>query len=147
MADVGAIGIVVPTWNRPAAAVAAVAIVVPKGPATNGSPVAAPPPAASRPAPLAVRSDHPEAAVGRLSTGTKDYGPLGSADKFASCLRAAGFAPTANPIGVSPGTIDGQQAVLALLTTGRMAEFRLLAFSPTCGVGNPGVLLDRLVGK
>jgi hypothetical protein len=128
-----------------AAAVAAVVVVLPTGTSSGGDPVAAPPPA-SRPAPLAVRSDHPEAAIRQLSTGLKDYGALGSADKLSTCLRAAGFAATANPIGVGSGTVDGQPAVLVLLTTGTMAQFRVVAFSPACGVGNAGVLLDKVVG-
>ncbi|HET6502139.1 MAG TPA: hypothetical protein VFG87_15390 [Amycolatopsis sp.] len=128
-----------------AAAVAAVVVALPQGTSSGGGPVAAPPPA-SQQAPLAVQSDHPEAAIRQLSTGVKDYGALGSADKLSACLHAAGFAAAANPIGVSPGTIDGQPAVLVLLTTGTMAQFRVVAFSPACGVGNAGVLLDKVVG-
>lgn len=131
-----------------AAAVAAVAILVPTGTTTGNNPVAAPPQAGQgQSAPLAVRGDHPEAAVGRLSTGVKDYGALGGAERLSSCLQAAGLTPNANPVGVSPGTVDGQQAVLVLLTTGRIAEFRVIAFSPSCGQGGSGVLLDKVVGK
>lgn len=129
-----------------AAAVAAVVILVPKGATTGGNPVAEPP-QAGQAAPLAVRGDHPEAAVVRLSTGTKDYGPLGGPERLSSCLQTAGLAANANPIGVSPGTVDGRQAVLVLLTTGRLAEFRLIAFAPSCGQGGSGVLLDKVVGK
>lgn len=130
-----------------AAAVAAVAILVPTGTTTGGNQVAAPPPQPGQSAPLAVRGDHPEAAIGRLSTGVKDYGALGSAEKLSSCLQAAGLTPNADPVGVSSGTVDGRQAVLVLLTTGRMAEFRLIAFSPSCGQAGSGVLLDKVVGK
>lgn len=129
-----------------AAAAVAVVVVLPKSAATGGNPVAQPPQAGQQ-APIVVRSDHPEAAVGQLSTGVKDYGELGSADQLDACLRAAGFAPTANPIGVQPGTIDGQSAVLVLLTSGDLAQFRLVAFAPTCGAGNAGVLLDKTVGR
>ncbi|HKS48803.1 MAG TPA: hypothetical protein VJT49_27585 [Amycolatopsis sp.] len=128
-----------------AAAVVAVAIALPKG--SSDGPSSAAPPQVGQQAPLALRSDHPEAAVGQLSSGTMDYGPLGSADRLDACLRAAGFAPTADPIGVRPGTVDGQQAVLVLLTTGQLARFRLVAFAPGCGAGNAGVLLDKVVGK
>ncbi|GAB2979523.1 hypothetical protein LWP59_40200 [Amycolatopsis acidiphila] len=128
-----------------AAAVAAIAIVVPGSGETTGTPVAAPPPSAQPGgSALAVRSDQPQAAVGRLSTGVKDYGPLGNAQRLSSCLQEAGFAPTASPIGVRPGTLDGQPAVLALLTTGKLAEFRLVALSPECGL-KP--LLDQVVGR
>ncbi|MFD2417997.1 hypothetical protein [Amycolatopsis pigmentata] len=130
-----------------AATVAAVVILVPKGTTTGGNPVAEAPPQAGQAAPLAVRGDHPEAAVGHLSTGVKDYGPLGGPERLSSCLQAAGLAANANPIGVSPGTVDGRQAVLVLLTTGWLAEFRLIAFTPSCGQGGSGVLLDKVVGK
>jgi hypothetical protein len=128
-----------------AAAIAAVAIVVPKTSETGGNPVAAAP-TSQVPvgAPLAVRSDQAQAAVGQLSTGVKDYGPLGTASKLSTCLQAAGFATTASPIGVRPGTIDGKPAVLVLLTTGKLAEFRLVALSPECG---PQPLLDKVIGK
>ncbi|HVV09100.1 hypothetical protein [Amycolatopsis sp.] len=130
-----------------AAAVAAVAIVVPSSQDTTGSPVAIAPPSSrqsgSSPG-LAIRSDQPQAAVGKLSSGVKDYGPLDNAQGLSTCLQAAGFAPTADPIGVQQGTIDGQPAVLVLLTTGHLAEFRLVALSPQCG---PKPLLDKVVGK
>jgi hypothetical protein len=129
-----------------AAAIVAVVVVVPRTASTGGNPVAEPPPV-SQQAPLAVRSDHPQAAIGPLSGGVKDYGPLGGAERLNACLQAAGFAPTASPIGVRPGTIDGQQAVLVLLTTGKLAQFRLVAFSPSCGTGNAGVLLDKVIGN
>ncbi|TNC27263.1 hypothetical protein [Amycolatopsis alkalitolerans] len=128
-----------------AAAVAAVAIVVPGSSNTTGTPVAEPP-SSSQPggSELAIRSDQPQAAVGRLSTGVKDYGPLGDANGLSTCLQQAGFAATASPIGVRPGTVDGKPAVLVLLTTGKLAEFRLVALSPECG---PKPLLDQVVGK
>lgn len=128
-----------------AAAVAAIAIAVPGSQDTTGTPVAAPPPSSqSGGAELALRSDQPQAAVGQLSTGVKDYGPLGDAQGLSTCLQEAGFAPTASPIGVRPGTLDGQPAVLVLLTTGELAKFRLIALSPDCG---PKPLLDQVVGK
>ena len=131
-----------------AAAIAAVAIVIPKTANTNGTPVAQPPSAGSSQAPaLALRSDNPDAALGQLTPGVKDYGPLGNAEKLNTCLRAAGFTAQANPISVRPGTIDGQPAVFALLTTGTTARFRLVGLSPSCGVANAGVLLDKVIGK
>lgn len=128
-----------------AAAVAAIAIAVPGSQDTTGPPVAAPPPSSqSGGSELSLRSDQPQAAVGQLSTGVKDYGPLGNAQRLSTCLQEAGFAPTASPIGVRPGTLDGQPAVLVLLTTGELAKFRLIALSPDCG---PKPLLDQVVGR
>ncbi|MEV5296434.1 anti-sigma factor family protein [Amycolatopsis methanolica] len=130
-----------------AAAVAAVAIAIPGGTSpSSGGNVAAPPPGQSAPQPpLNLRSDQAASAVGQMQ-GTFDYGPLGGADALQTCLTAAGFADTAKPIGVRQGSIDGQPAVLTLLTTGQLAKFRLVAFAPTCGAGNAGVLLDKVIG-
>ncbi|WP_435121282.1 anti-sigma factor family protein [Amycolatopsis thermoflava] len=130
-----------------AAAVAAVAIAIPGGtsPSSSGN-VAAPPPGQSaQQPPLNLRSDQAASAVGQMQ-GTFDYGPLGGADALQRCLTAAGFADTAKPIGVRQGSIDGQPAVLTLLTTGQLAKFRLVAFAPTCGSDNAGVLLDKVIG-
>jgi len=129
-----------------AAAVAAVAIAVPKSETTEGNPIAAAPPStgqSSAPA-LALRSDQPQAAVGELTTAPKDYGSLGTPQALDSCLQAAGYPAGQSPIGVRPGTVDGQPAILVLLTTGKIAEFRLVALSPSCG-SRP--LLDKVVGK
>ena len=130
-----------------AAAIAAVAIAIPKSDTTEGNPVAVGPPStgqASGSAPLALRSDQPQAAVAQLSGGVKDYGPLGTPQALDACLRAAGFPGGQPPVGVRPGTIDGRPAVLVLLTTGKIAEFRLVALSPSCGA-RP--LLDKVIGK
>jgi len=130
-----------------AAAVAAVAIAIPGGTSpSSGGNVAAPPPGQSaQQPPLNLRSDQAASAVGQMQ-GTFDYGPLGGADALQRCLTAAGFADTAKPIGVRQGSIDGQPAVLTLLTTGQLAKFRLVAFAPTCGSDNAGVLLDKVIG-
>ncbi|MGI6876491.1 anti-sigma factor family protein [Amycolatopsis sp. 3B14] len=130
-----------------AAAVAAVAIAIPGGTSpSSGGNVAAPPPGQSaQQPPLNLRSDQTASAVGQMQ-GTFDYGPLDGADALQRCLTAAGFADTAKPIGVRQGSIDGQPAVLTLLTTGQLAKFRLVAFTPTCGSDNAGVLLDKVIG-
>ncbi|UQS21726.1 hypothetical protein L1857_02245 [Amycolatopsis thermalba] len=130
-----------------AAAVAAVAIAIPSGTSPSpGGNVAAPPPGQSdAQPPLNLRSDQTASAVGQLQ-GTFDYGPLGNADALQACLTAAGFADTAKPIGVRQGSIDGQPAVLTLLTTGQLAKFRLVAFAPACGANDAGVLVDKVIG-
>ncbi|HVW40985.1 MAG TPA: hypothetical protein VHC18_06520 [Amycolatopsis sp.] len=130
-----------------AAAIAAVAITLPKTDTTEGTPVAAAPPStgqASGSAPLALRSDQPQAAVAELSGGAKDYGSLGTPQALDACLKAAGFPGGQSPIGVRPGTVDGKPAILVLLTTGKIAEFRLVALAQSCG-SQP--LLDKVVGK
>lgn len=131
-----------------AAAAAAIAIVVPNsGNDSSGTPpVAQPPPSqGATGAPPALRSDNPEAAL-REAMGAKDFGPLGDQDRLDACLRVNGFDPVVKPVGVRTVTVDGKPAVLVVMTTGKAAQFRLVAFPPTCGPGSPGTLLDKTVG-
>ncbi|HJQ46101.1 MAG TPA: hypothetical protein VJ870_07240 [Amycolatopsis sp.] len=130
-----------------AAAIVAVAIALPKNETTSGTPVAAAPPSTApvgSGTPLALRSDQPQAAVGQLSGGVKDYGSLDTPQALDACLKAAGFPGGQSPVGVRPGTVDGKPAILVLLTTGKIAEFRLVALAPSCGA-QP--LLDTVIGK
>lgn len=126
-----------------AAAVAgAVAISVPNN-TTAGNPVAQP---TTEPGPpLTLRADDLGRALGN-TLGEHDYGPLESRQRLDACRSAAGLETDAEPAGVRPVTIDGERAVLVVLTTGRFGQYRLIAFSPACGPGNPGILEDRTVG-
>jgi hypothetical protein len=36
---------------------------------------------------------------------------------------------------------------MIILTTGKLAQFRLVAFGADCGPGNPAVLFDKVVGE
>ncbi|MCP2254838.1 hypothetical protein LY13_003608 [Prauserella aidingensis] len=143
-----------------AAVVAAVAIVVPNlggGDETPG--VAQPAPSeqseqagdgdAGAPSdgsgPLALSKDNGELASAAMNSiaGVRDYGPLETKSRLDACVQAAGADPSKDPAGVRPVTIDGQEAVLALYTTGKTAQFRMVAVSPDC---TSAPVLDRVVG-
>ncbi|GAA1212453.1 hypothetical protein [Prauserella alba] len=139
-----------------AAVVAAVAIAVPNlggGGETSG--VAQPAPSeqsgdsdAGAPSdgsgPLALTKDDGDlaSAIGSISA-VRDYGPLESKSRFDACVQAAGADPNKQLAGVRPVTIDGEEAVLALYTTGQSAQFRAVAVSPDC---NSAPVLDRVIG-
>lgn len=131
-----------------AAAVAAIAIIVPDGqPGSDTPPVAAPDSSDDAgAAPLSLSSGGVGSAVGKID-GVRDFGPLGDAQRLDVCLDAAGIDPAQKPAGVRPVTLDGREAVLVLYPTGEFAQFRLVAFSPDCGPGNPAPLLDRTIGR
>jgi hypothetical protein len=133
-----------------AAAVAAVAIALPSGQQEDGSTVAAPPPPSSSQTglgePVGSDGSGAEALVGK-ALGVRDYGPLGTEDRLDSCLSAAGLDPQIRPAGVRPVTVDGKTGVLVILTTGKIAQYRTIAFDADCGPGNPSVLFDKVIGQ
>lgn len=133
-----------------AAAVAAVAIIGLPGTGTEpGSPNVAQPPVASDSAgngPVALQEGNLGSAIGSLS-GVRDFGPLGSEARLDACLSANDIDPDVKPAGITPGTYEGEQAVFVLYPTGNLAQFRLIALPTTCGPDNPGLLVDRVVGK
>ncbi|EIF01202.1 hypothetical protein [Saccharomonospora glauca] len=94
---------------------------------------------------LAVDSGNLSAAVGEI-TNVRDYGPLGDEQRLDACLGANGIDPEVKPVGFRPVTIDGTEAVMVLLTTGELGQFRLVALAPDCGPDNPGLLMDETVG-
>lgn len=131
-----------------AAAVVAVAVLVPGGQGGSGSDVAQPPPT-SQPGgepPLALKKNDLGPALGGPQ-GVRDLGPLGSEEKLDACLTANGIDPSLRPVKVRPVTFDGKPGVMVLFTTGKLAQFRLVILSPTCGPNEPGKLLDELIGK
>ncbi|WP_026360525.1 hypothetical protein [Amycolatopsis nigrescens] len=127
-----------------AAAVAAIAIVVPSG-NTPGTPNVAQPPPGDGEAPLALQGDGSNASPAQAN-GVRDFGPLGSQERLDSCLTANGFDASVKPVGFRPVTVDGKSAVLVVLTTGKLAQFRLVAFPATCGPGGEGPIFDKFVG-
>lgn len=128
-----------------AAVAAAIAIVVPSGQQNPSTPPVAAPPGPSASGPLALNSDQPEAAVGS-AMGARDFGPLGDQQRLDACLSANNFDPAVRPAGVRTVTVDGKPGVLVILTTGKIAQFRLVAFPPDCGPGHPGTLMDKVIG-
>ncbi|MFF5985839.1 hypothetical protein [Prauserella flavalba] len=123
-----------------AAVVAAVVIVTPN--ASEETPGMAD----SAPKGVAVDSGQINAAIGKVE-GVRDFGPLENEQRLDACLEANGIDPVKQPVGITPGTIDGQEAVFVLYTTGELAQFRFVALAPDCGPDNPGLLKDQLIGR
>ncbi|MBB3662738.1 hypothetical protein FB384_001642 [Prauserella sediminis] len=139
-----------------AAVVAAVAIAVPNlggGSETPG--VAQPAPSeqsgdsdAGAPSddsgPLALTKDNGDlaAAIGSVQA-VRDFGPLETRSRFDQCVQAAGADTSKEPAGVRPVTIDGEEAVMAIYTTGESAQFRVVAVSADC---SSAPVVDRVIG-
>ncbi len=127
-----------------AAAVVAVTVAIPDTAQQSGTPnVAAPAPTGP-----SVGSDGAgaQALVGK-AVGVRDFGPLQNEDRLDACIAAAGLDPKVRPEGVRPVNVGGKAGVMIILTTGKLAQFRLVAFGADCGPGNPAVLFDKVVGE
>ncbi|MBW4719458.1 anti-sigma factor family protein [Saccharothrix obliqua] len=73
----------------------------------------------------------------------QNYGPLENQDKLAGCLQGANIVST-KPLGVSPITLDGRDAVMAVLPGGKPGAFQIVVLDPdTCGPDNPNGVLAR----
>jgi hypothetical protein len=74
-----------------------------------------------------------------------NFGPLSAPAKLRHCLAANGVGEGREPIGALEVTLDGRPGILLVLTTGQLAEFRLLVVGPDCGPGNPSQLANSTV--
>ncbi|WP_433266869.1 hypothetical protein ACQPZF_42035 [Actinosynnema sp. CS-041913] len=73
----------------------------------------------------------------------QNYGPLENQDKLAGCLKG-GDIVGAKPLGVSPITLDGRDAVMAILPGGKPGAFQIVVLDPeTCGPDNPNGVLAK----
>ena len=63
------------------------------------------------------------------------------------CLAANGLDPKVRPDGIRPVNVGGKAGVLVIYTTGKFAQYRMVAFGADCGPGNPSKLFDRIVGE
>ncbi len=75
-----------------------------------------------------------------------NYGPLADAARLTGCLRANGLDPNQKPIGANQIDLDGRPGTLLVLTTGQLAQFRLLVVGPTCSAGDPATLANQVIG-
>ena len=77
----------------------------------------------------------------------QNYGPLETPDRLAGCLQGGGITSTSKPLGISPITLKGKEAVMAILPGGAVGQFRLVVLDPdTCGPDKPeGVLADNTI--
>jgi hypothetical protein len=122
-----------------AAAVAVAVISIPRG-TTTGTPGAA------GGAPLALHSDRLTGATVTAAIGHTDYGPLTDPATRAGCLSANGQDPNRTPAGAMQVTLDGKPGVLLVLTTGELAQYRLLVVGPDCAAGHPDQLANTVIG-
>ncbi|WP_033291434.1 hypothetical protein [Amycolatopsis jejuensis] len=126
-----------------AAAVVAVTLVVPGTSTNDGTPnVAAPAPAGPS---VGGDGSGAEALLGG-GLGVRDYGPLKDQERLDACVTAAGMDANVRPEGVRPVNVAGKAGVVAIYTTGKLAQFRLVAFGADCGPGNADKLFDKVVG-
>lgn len=131
-----------------AAAIVTLVVTLPSSEKASDSTFAQPP-ASSGPsagAPLPGDGSGAEALLGK-GLGVRDFGPLRNQERLDACLAANGFDPAVRPAGIRPVTVDGQPGVLVILTTGKFAQYRMVAFLATCGPDRPGTLFDRIVGE
>ncbi len=128
-----------------AAAIAAVAIVVPTSQQPNTGGVAQPPPAPVGPS-VGGDGGGAEALVGK-AIGVRDFGSLKTEERLDACVAAAGLDPDVRPEGIRPVTVAGKDGVMVIYTTGKLAQFRIVAFGADCGPGNPALLFDKIIGQ
>ncbi|GAA1221078.1 hypothetical protein [Pseudonocardia alaniniphila] len=124
-------------WRRPLAVVGAAAVLVVL--VLTGV-------LSSRPQPAPSIDRVNLAAVARSAVGSVDAGPLADPARRAGCLRAAApaLAPDAPLVGGRQVTVDGQEAVLLVLVTGRLGTFDVVVVDSECGPGH-GTLLESMV--
>ena len=75
-----------------------------------------------------------------------DYGPLSDARQLAGCLKANGQDPDQKPAGAMQINLDGKPGTLLVLTTGQLAQYRLLVVGPTCSATSPSTLANQVIG-
>ncbi|EOD67318.1 hypothetical protein [Amycolatopsis vancoresmycina] len=125
-----------------AAAVVAVTVAIPNTSQQTGTPNVAAPTGPS----VGNDGSGAQALIGK-AVGVRDFGPLQNEDRLDECIAAAGLDPKVRPEGIRPVNVGGKAGVMIILTTGKLAQFRLVAFGADCGPGNPAVLFDKVVGE
>ncbi|HEX3785264.1 MAG TPA: hypothetical protein VHX38_36895 [Pseudonocardiaceae bacterium] len=126
-----------------AALIGAAIVVLPGLGATSGPSIAAAPPKPSAPA----LSGGQLGSVALADALHKNnYGPLADPTRLAGCLTANGQDPNQKPAGANQITLDGKPGTLLVLTTGRLAQFRLLVVGPSCSASDPSTLANQVIG-
>ncbi|MBB5958687.1 hypothetical protein FHS29_005296 [Saccharothrix tamanrassetensis] len=73
----------------------------------------------------------------------QNYGPLENQEKLAGCLKGGDIVGS-KPLGVSPITLDGRDAVMAIMPGGKPGAFQIVVLDPeTCGPDNPNGVLAK----
>jgi hypothetical protein len=124
-----------------AALIGAAIVVLPGIGSTSGSSTAAAP------------TNEPAVTSGQLGSVAladalhkSNYGPLADPTQLTGCLTANGLDPNQKPVGANQITLDGKPGTLLVLTTGQLAQFRVLVVGPTCAAGNPATLANQVIG-
>jgi hypothetical protein len=125
-----------------------VAIIVPGGERASENTVAQPPaPASPSASETSVGADGSGAeALYSRALGVRDFGPLQDEQHLDACLQANGLDPAVRPDGIRPVTVGGRPGVMVIYTTGKFAQYRLVAFPASCDANHPGKLFDKVVG-
>ncbi|MGY6657113.1 hypothetical protein ACXIZN_33630 [Amycolatopsis sp. TRM77291] len=129
-----------------AAAIAAVAIVVPTTREPDSGGIAQPAPSAPSGPSVGGDGGGAEALVGK-AIGVRDFGSLKTEERLDACVAAAGMDADVRPEGIRPVNVAGKDGVMVIYTTGKLAQFRIVAFGADCGPGNPAVLFDKIIGQ
>ncbi|HEY2694544.1 MAG TPA: hypothetical protein VGJ45_03690 [Pseudonocardiaceae bacterium] len=75
-----------------------------------------------------------------------DYGPLANPQQLSGCLKANGQDPNEKPVGAMQITLDGKPGTLLVLTTGVLAQYRLLVVGPSCSATSSATLANQVIG-
>ncbi|HJP75442.1 MAG TPA: hypothetical protein VJ914_14305 [Pseudonocardiaceae bacterium] len=75
-----------------------------------------------------------------------EYGPLSNPQQLSGCLKANGQDPNEKPIGAMQISLDGKQGTLLVLTTGVLAQYRLLVVGPACSATSAATLANQVIG-
>ncbi|MDN5747107.1 MAG: hypothetical protein L0H64_01025 [Pseudonocardia sp.] len=85
------------------------------------------------------------AAVARSTIGVDDLGGLADPATRAGCLTAVGRVDD-EVLGGRRVRLDGEQALLLVLSTGTLGRFRVLVVDPACGADGGTVLAEQVIG-
>jgi hypothetical protein len=75
-----------------------------------------------------------------------DYGPLTNPQTLAGCLKSNGQDPDQKPVGAMQISLDGKPGTLLVLTTGVLAQYRLLVVGPSCSATSADALANQVIG-
>ena len=75
-----------------------------------------------------------------------DYGTLSNPQTLAGCLKSNGQDPNQKPVGAMRISLDGKPGTLLVLTTGVLAQYRLLVVGPSCSATSADTLANQVIG-
>ncbi|GAA4550584.1 hypothetical protein [Amycolatopsis samaneae] len=136
-AAIAAVAIIVPATQQSSGPAGGIAQPAPSGPTSPGGPVG----------PTVGGDGSGSQALLGKALGVRDFGPLQTEERLDACVAANGLDPAVRPVGVQPVTVEGKAGVLVVYTTGKLAQYRMVAFGADCGPGNPAKLFDKVVGE